>query len=299
MFARFRATSRVSPCSKFFYQARSIMFKFAGIQLAVTADKATNIKNAAEKITEAAQNGAKVISLPECFNCPYGNTYFPQYAESATDGPTSAMLSEMASKNSVYLIGGSFPEKEGDKIYNTSLSFGPDGKLIGKHRKIHLFDIDIPGKIRFIESETLSPGDTLTIIETEFCKIGVGICYDMRFPELALIYQQKGCRFVCYPGAFNMTTGPVHWELLQRGRAVDNQIYVAAVSPARDTTATYIAWGHSSVINPWGEVVAKADENPTIIYADIDLSRQDEIRQQIPVLTQKRTTVYNLSSEKT
>jgi omega-amidase len=267
-------------------------FKFAGIQLAVTADKAQNLKNAQNKIAEAAQNGAQVIALPECFNCPYGNNYFPQYAEETPNGPTSKMLSEAAAQNKVYLIGGSFPEREGDKLFNTSLSFGPDGSLIGKFRKVHLFDIDIPGRIRFIESETLSPGEQLTILRTEFCDIGIGICYDIRFPEVAQIYQQQGCRMICYPGAFNMTTGPLHWELLQRGRAVDNQIYIAGVSPARDQSASYIAWGHSSIVNPLGEILAKADENEGIIYATIDFERQDEIRQQIPYLRQKRNDIY-------
>jgi len=121
----------------------------------------------------------------------------------------------------------------------------------------------------------------------------------MRFAELAQIYQQKGCKFLCYPGAFNMTTGPAHWELLQRARALDNQIWVATVSPARDTNATYHAWGHSSVVNPWGDVVATTEEKADIVYATIDLKRLAEVRAQIPVLSQKRHTVYNSPSEVT
>ncbi|PIK32904.1 putative omega-amidase NIT2 isoform X4, partial [Apostichopus japonicus] len=129
--------------------------------------------------------------------------------------------------------------------------FDPEGKMIAKHRKMHLFDIDIPGKIKFKESEVLHPGSKFTTFETPFCKVGIGICYDMRFAELAQIYKNLGCKLIVYPGAFNMTTGEAHWEAIQRGRAIDNQLYVATVSPARDVDATYIAWGHSTIVSPW------------------------------------------------
>jgi len=205
---------------------------------------------------------------------------------------TCLMLIEEASRGAVYIIGGSIPERSEGKLYNTCIVISPSGDIIGKHRKVHLFDIDIPGKIRFIESETLTPGDSVTIVETEFCKIGIGICYDLRFPELALKMAKEGCKFLVYPGAFNMTTGPAHFELLQRARAIDNQIYVAAISPARDINATYIAWGHSSVCNPWGEVMVTTDEKEDIIYAEINLNRLEEIRKSIPVIKQKRYDVY-------
>jgi len=204
------------------------------------------------------------------------------------------MLQETAKELKVYLIGGSIPEKEGSTLFNTNYSFGPEGQLLGKHRKIHLFDIDVPGGMKFKESETLSGGIKLTIVETAFCKIGVGICYDIRFPELAQIYGSSGCQFLCYPGAFNMTTGPKHWLLLQQARAVDNQLFVAAVSPARDPTASYVAWGHSSVISPWGNPIGQLDEKPGTLLVDIDLQIVKEFRDQIPVLKQKRVDVYQL-----
>ncbi|PKU38394.1 omega-amidase nit2 [Limosa lapponica baueri] len=131
-----------------------------------------------------------------------------------------------------------------------------------------------------------------------YCKVGLGICYDMRFAEMAQVYGQKGCQLLIYPGAFNMTTGPAHWELLQRGRAVDNQVYVATVSPARDEKASYVAWGHSTVVNPWGEVIAKAGAEETVVYTDIDLKKLAEIRQQIPLLSQKRYDLYGIQMKK-
>jgi omega-amidase len=269
-------------------------FKFAGCQLMVGEDKKANIENARKAIEEAASKGANVIALPECFDCPYSNACFPTYAESAPGGDASHMLSEAAKKHKVYIIGGSIPERDGEKVYNTCLIYGPDGNLLGKHRKVHLFDIDVPGKITFKESDTLTRGDSLTVIDTEYCKIGVGICYDMRFPELALLYAKRGAKFLVYPGAFNMTTGPAHWELLQRSRALDNQLYVAAVSPARNPQSSYTAWGHSTVVSPWGEIVATTEHNPDIIYADIDLGKVDEMRTNIPVYQQKRTDIYEV-----
>ncbi|XP_057697374.1 omega-amidase NIT2 isoform X2 [Corythoichthys intestinalis] len=261
-------------------------FRLAVIQLQVGSVKADNLNRARRFIDEAAGQGSKVVLLPECFNSPYGSGFFPAYAE-RIPGESTKLLAQAAKDNKVYLVGGSIPEEEAGKLYNSCVVFGPDGQLLVKHRKIHLFDIDIPGKIRFQESETLSPA---------FCKVGVGICYDMRFAELAQLYSRKGCQLLLYPGAFNMTTGPAHWELLQRGRALDNQVYVATASPARDESASYVAWGHSTVVNPWGEVISKAGAEEAVIYADIDLQYLADVREQIPITAQRRHDVYAVTS---
>lgn len=148
------------------------------------------------------------------------------------------------------------------------------------------------GGIRFKESETLSAGNDFTIIEIDGNKIGIGICYDIRFEEMARIYRNDGCKMLIYPAAFNMTTGPLHWELLQRGRANDNQLYVATVSPARDVNSDYIAWGHSMIVDPWGKILQCAKEEEETIIADIDFSIVDAVRQQIPVYSQRRLDLY-------
>jgi omega-amidase len=179
----------------------STTFRFAGIQLMVEKDKEKNLQNAKSKIEEAVLKGAKMISLPECFNCPYSNDSFGPYSETIMEGPSSKLLMELAKKYHIYLIGGSIPERDQDgKLYNTCLIFDPNGNLLTKHRKIHLFDIDISGKMTFQESKTLSPGNNITFFDTEYCKIGIGICYDLRFPELAQLYSQKGCKMIIYPG---------------------------------------------------------------------------------------------------
>ncbi|CAA0838421.1 Omega-amidase-chloroplastic [Striga hermonthica] len=273
-------------------------FKIGLCQLKVTADKEKNILHARTAIEEAAEKGAKLVVLPEIWNSPYSNDSFPLYAEDIDAGfdasPSTAMLSEVARLLNITIIGGSIPERSGDKLYNACCVFGSDGKLKAKHRKIHLFDIDIPGKITFKESKTLTAGETPTTVDTEVGRIGIGICYDIRFQELAMIYAARGAQLICYPGAFNMTTGPLHWELLQRARAVDNQLYVATCSPARDAGAGYVAWGHSTLIGPFGEVLATTEHDEAIIISEIDYSQIEIRRTNLPLEKQRRGDLYQL-----
>uniref|UniRef100_A0A2K5I2E3 Omega-amidase NIT2 n=1 Tax=Colobus angolensis palliatus TaxID=336983 RepID=A0A2K5I2E3_COLAP len=250
--------------------------------LQISSIKSDNVTRACSFIQEAATQGAKIVSLPECFNSPYGTKYFPEYAEKSTQ-----KISKVAKECSIYLIGGSIPEEDAGKLYNTCA-----------YRKIHLFDIDVPGKITFQESKTLSPGDSFSTFDTPYCRVGLGICYDMQFAELAQIYAQRDCQLLVYPGAFNLTTGPAHWEVLQRSQAVDNQVYVATASPARDDKTSYVAWGHSTMVNPCGEVLAKGGTEEAIVYSDIDLKKLAEIRQQIPIFRQKRSDLYAMEMKK-
>ncbi|KAG8526826.1 uncharacterized protein KY384_008255 [Bacidia gigantensis] len=276
--------------------------KLAIVQLAVGKDKSYNLSHARSKVLEASQAGANLIVLPECFNSPYGCQYFPEYAETLLPSPPSKekapsyhALSSMAKEADAYLVGGSIPEYSPDtkKHYNTSLTFDRSGKLLGTHRKIHLFDIDFPGKFRFQESEVLSAGNKITIIDLpDYGKIGVAICYDIRFPELAIISARKGAFALIAPGAFNLTTGPLHWELQARARAVDNQIYVVMCSPARDMEATYHAWGHSMLVDPFAQVMCEARETEEILYGDLTAEKISETRKSIPMYEQRRFDVY-------
>ncbi|KAH6610838.1 carbon-nitrogen hydrolase [Trichoderma cornu-damae] len=276
--------------------------KISCIQLASGADKDANLKHAAGKVAEAARSGSKLVVLPECFNSPYGCDYFPKYAETLLPSPpTEAQspsfhaLSAMAAENSVYLVGGSIPELDpsASQYYNTSLTFGPDGALLGTHRKVHLFDIDIPGKISFKESDVLSAGNKVTLIDLpEYGTIAVAICYDARFPELATIAARRGAFALVYPGAFNLTTGNLHWRLLAQARAVDNQIYVAFCSPARDMSASYNAWGHSLIVDPMARILVEADEDEAVIQGELVGEDIAEARKNIPLNAQRRFDVY-------
>jgi len=286
-------------------------------QFHVTEDKELNLATCASFLDQAAAQGANLVVLPEIWNSPYAVSAFGDYAEvlpepqatTCPDSPSAELVRLKAVEHKLWIVSGSIPETFNDKLYNTCLVFDPTGTVVAKHRKVHLFDIDVPGGITFLESETLSGGSTVTSFETPWCTIGVGICYDIRFPEYALLLaQQLGCQILVYPGAFNMTTGPAHWELLQRARAVDNQCYVLTASPARTeapladdseskTTSKYphyTAWGHSTATAPWGTVVATTDETASVVVADLDLTKVAEMRRAIPTADQKRTDLYKL-----
>jgi len=278
----------------------------------IGANKQDNLRHARELILQAAQGQGSskkpdIIVLPECFNSPYGHVHFPVYAEKIgfipgevydiVKSPSESvrMLSAAAKEVNTWLIGGSIPERDVDdenKVYNTCTVYNPEGDLVAMHRKVHLFDIDIPGKIKFKESETLTGGTVLNSFDTGFARIGLGICYDIRFPEMAMVAARQGAHVLIYPGAFNMTTGPLHWELLLRSRAVDNQVFVSMCSPARDLTAGYHAWGHSMVVDPMGRVLGEAKEGEEVIYAEIDPKVLEETRAGIPVTVQRRFDVY-------
>lgn len=183
--------------------------KIALIQMATGANKASNLAIAAERIKAAANNGASLVVLPECFNSPYGLSSFRKYAEPATPaGPSYTMLSSAAKESKIYLVGGSIPEEGSDKaldgsskLYNTALVFGPDGSCLATHRKVHLFDIDVPGGVSFKESAVLSAGNQLTSFQTPWGRIGLGICYDIRFPEQTLLAARKeGVSAMLFPG---------------------------------------------------------------------------------------------------
>jgi predicted amidohydrolase len=223
------------------------------------------------------------LLLPEIFTCPYDNSQFPLFAQKDGDS-VYCFLSELARTNHFYVIGGSVPERDEEgKIYNTSYVFDRKGELIGKHRKVHLFDIDVPGGQYFKESDVLSPGKAMTVFDTEYGRMGVCICFDIRFPDLFLQMRRAGVRMVFVPAAFNMTTGPAHWQTLFRSRALDQQIFMAGCSPARDETASYIAYGHSIVTDPWGRILKELDEKEGILDIELDLAETDRIRTQIPL----------------
>jgi predicted amidohydrolase len=260
-------------------------------QIKVTDDKKRNLGKAKKMIKEASLEGARIIVLPEMFNCPYQDNFFKKFAETYPAESTN-LLSSLAKEFSVYIIGGSVPEKDGSKIYNTSYSFDKKGNLIAKHRKIHLFDIDVEGKIKFKESDTLAPGDKVTVFDTEYCKIGVAICYDIRFPELIRKMVLDGAKIIIVPAAFSMTTGPAHWHIIARTRALDNQVYFLCASPARDLKASYIAYGHSLVADPWGKIIAEATEEEQILYCKIDLDYLEKIRAELPLLKHRREEIY-------
>ncbi|XP_040062446.1 omega-amidase NIT2-like [Ixodes scapularis] len=273
-------------------------FCLALLQLLVRHSKAENLNIASKKIREVASMGAQMVCLPEDFSFPFDTRYVLENAE-PIPGETSDMLSRCAEENNVYLVGGTLSEQENGKLYNTCLVYGPDGSMLGKHRKLHLFNIDIPGKITFRESDLFAAGDSFTTFDTSFCKVGVGICYDIRFSPLAQIYAQLGCKLLVYPAAPNMTTGSMFCQLLPRIRGLDNQVYLVLVSPARNETASYVVWGHSMLVNPSGKVVKLAGIGEEIMLAEVDLDNLSSIRNRDPLDRHRRNDLYKVVSAKT
>jgi len=267
------------------------MFKIALIQMKGSFDKKESSEKAEKMIREAAFNGAELVVLPEMWNCPYASQYFREYAETC-HGHTVSFMSGLAEELGINLVGGSIPELDDDLVYNTSFIFNREGKVVAKHRKTHLFDIDVPGRIRFMESETLTPGNGATLADLDLCRIGVGICYDVRFPEFFRKMALEGALLIVLPAAFSVPTGEAHWDITIRTRALDNQVYFAACSPARDLNGPYQAYGGSCVANPWGEFDAHAGLDEEIIYSDIDLDRVMAVREQLPLLKHRKPQFY-------
>nr|WP_294997998.1 carbon-nitrogen hydrolase family protein [uncultured Methanobrevibacter sp.] len=268
--------------------------KLALCQMNVIDDKKANLKKASTMICESASKNVDFIILPEMFNCPYSNDKFIEYGEEEQNSYTLNKISKLSKEYNVHILAGSIPERKDDKLYNTSYLFDRQGKILAKHRKMHLFDIDVKDKITFKESDVLTSGDEFTLAETEFGKIGIGICYDVRFVELARIMVENGALILIYPGAFNMTTGPAHWELLFRSRALDNQVFCIGVAPALNESASYHSYGHSIVTNPWGEVILQSSEKEELIICEIDLDEIKKVREELPVLKNKREDLYEV-----
>lgn len=266
-------------------------FKLAVIQIRTETDKAETMLKAERMIAEAASSGAEIVVLPEMWSCPYSKKYFHAFAD-AENGGSVVEMSRWARENGVILVGGSVPEKDGDELYNTCFVFDEQGRQIARHRKVHLFDVDIEGGIRFKESNSFAPGHEVSVFDTRFGKMGVIVCFDIRFPELSRAAAKRGAEVIFCPAQFNMTTGPRHWELSIRARAMDNEVYFVGASAARYEGFDYECWGHSTVAGPFGMVEASCDEKEQILYCDVDLNEVDSVRRQLPTFLHLREDVY-------
>lgn len=267
--------------------------KIAVCQIRTELEQDMTLAKAEKMVAEAAAKGAEIVALPEMFNCPYSKKYFRPMAALGHEKTVNAM-SRWAKENNIILIGGSIPETEGENIYNTAFVFDQQGNIIAKHRKAHLFDVDLPG-MRFKESETFTPGNEITVFDTSYGKMGVAVCFDVRFAEMFRVMANRGAKIIFLPAQFNMTTGPAHWDLQLRCRAVDNEVFFVAAAAARYEGFDYECWGHSMVIDPYGTVLSAADEKEQIIYADIDLDRVDQVRAQLPTFLHLREDLYDVA----
>ncbi len=262
------------------------------IQMDSQDQKGRNMKKAYNLLAEAVSRGAKLVGLPEYFNFIGEEKDEMEQAETVP-GPTTAQMAEWAKKHGIWLHGGSILEKiEGrDKLFNTTALFDPQGNIIGRYRKIHLFDVDVAGGPAMTESTIREPGEEIVTCPTSIGTIGLSICYDLRFCEIYRILALRGAQFVFVPSMFTDLTGRDHWEPLLRARAIENQLFMLA--PAQiGHKPLYRCWGHSLIIDPWGTVLAQASEGETSLVADLDLEGMKRIREQIPSLRNRRPSAY-------
>jgi len=261
------------------------------VQMQATPRREENLQRAALALAEAARDSQLVV-LPELFSCSYQVADWPAAAESVPDGPTCAFLRDQARQHGIHLAGGSLPELRQGRVYNTATLWSPQGELLARHRKAHLFDVDIPDGITFFESEFFAAGDEVTVVDTPLGKLGLAICFDVRFPELFRVMALRGAEAVLLPAAFNTTTGPAHWDLQLRCRAVENTIYLAGCSTAPHPEVEYPSWGHSAWVDPFGEILQQADRDAALVRGRFDRARLRQVRAALPFLQARRPDVY-------
>jgi predicted amidohydrolase len=270
----------------------------AAVQLNSTDDKQRNLATADRLMREAAGQGAELVVLPEKFNVLGTHDDYVAGAETL-DGPTVGWARELAQELGIDLVAGSIVERrEGrEKLSNTSVHVGPDGEVKAVYRKIHMFDVVVGGQT-YRESESEEPGDELVVSETaDQVPLGLSVCYDLRFPELYRILAIKGARVITVPAAFTKVTGQAHWEILLRARAIENQAFVVAADQIGSHPPDKESYGGSMIVDPWGEVLARAPDDECVVSAELDLSRQDEIREQLPSLANRVPGAYRWPEE--
>jgi len=270
----------------------------AAIQLNSTADKARNLEVAERLVATAAGSGAELVVLPEKWNLLGSSENLIAGAEPIESGPTISAARGWARELGINLVAGSIAERaEGaDRLFNTSCAIDADGEVVSVYRKIHMFDVDVDG-VRYRESDNEQPGDEIVTGRLGELELGLTVCYDLRFPELYRILAVRGARVLTVPSAFTAPTGRAHWEVLLRARAIENQAFVIAPNQVGKAPPQYESYGHSMIVDPWGEVLAEAAEGDCVIDAELDLGRQDEIRASLPSLANRQAHAYRWPTE--
>ena len=267
----------------------------AVIQLNSRDQFAANMAAVEQALDRAAALGAQFVSLPEFWSYLGPYTGFEEAAQTL-DGPAIALLQEKARKHKMIVHGGSIVEKhlmETGRFYNTSVLVNRDGELVAQYRKIHLFDVDLANGEKHYESQRITPGDKVVTAEVDGITFGLAICYDLRFPELFRSLALQNAQILLVPAGFTLHTGRDHWEVLLRARAIENMCYVVASAQIGSYGEDRYCYGRSMVVDPWGLVLAQAQDHPTVIVTDVDLAEIERARTQIPALQHRRPDVYS------
>jgi predicted amidohydrolase len=267
--------------------------RVAAVQLSSTGDKARNLEVAQRLVRAAAAARAELVVLPEMFNVVGDRDTLRQGAESL-EGPTLIWARDLARFLGIWLVAGSITERleNQERHANTSCLIDPEGLVRAVYRKIHLFDCDVPGAV-YHESQSVLPGRETVVAETGVAKLGLAICYDLRFPEVFRMLALRGARLIALPSAFTERTGRDHWEPLVRARAIENQVFLVAANQV-GTSPSGLRWfGRSLIVDPWGLVLAQAPDRETYILGDVDWEAQDAVRRQLPCLQHRRPDIYS------
>lgn len=248
-------------------------------------DRNANVAEVLAGIDRAAKMGARFVSLPETWS-HLGSPKGDLAAAELIPGPLTDVLADKARQHSIYLHAGSILEKvdEHGKLYNTTIVFDPVGEIVARYRKMHLFDVDIAGEKAYRESDTIEPGEEIVTFDLDGVRVGLAICYDVRFPELFRILALRGAEIVMLPAAFTLMTGKDHWETLIRARAIENTVFMVAAAQVGSHPPGRMCYGRSMVVDPWGVVLAQAGDIPTVITATLELDEITRVRGQIPSL---------------
>ena len=271
--------------------------RVAAVQLNSTDAKGRNLEVAERLVREAAADRAELVCLPEKWTV-LGDSEALQAGAESLDGPSLTAARGWAGELGIHLLAGSIPERvEGqDRLSNTSVLIGPQGEDVAVYRKIHMFDVEVEG-VTYRESENEEAGDEIVVAPLGDLQVGLSVCYDLRFPELFRILAVRGARLVTVPSAFTSPTGRAHWEILLRARAIENQVFVLAPNQIGKAPPHYDSYGHSMIVDPWGEVLAEAPDEECFVVADLDLERQEQVREKLPALANRRPAAYRWPQE--
>lgn len=270
-------------------------FVAAVVQLTTTTDQVASLDAAEALVREAAARGAQLVALPE--NVSFMGPEADKLARAEPlDGPSFARLGALSAELGVHLLAGTLPERGPDpaRTYNTSVLFGPDGARVAVYRKIHLFDVALGEGATHVESESVAPGDRLVLAETRLGKLGLSVCYDLRFPDVYRGLVRAGAECLFVPAAFTVPTGRDHWQVLLRARAIESQAYVIAPAQVGHNTERRRTYGRSMIVDPWGTVLAQCPDAPSVALAEVDLERVHDLRRRLPCLEHERPAAYTL-----
>jgi deaminated glutathione amidase len=267
--------------------------RVACVQLTSRADKAANLQRADQLVARASSSGADLVVLPEKWNAIGSVEELHAAAELLEDGESVSAMRSWARRHGITLVGGSITERRPGrpKLSNTCLVFGPDGDLLATYRKIHLFDVEVGGHV-YRESEGEEPGEEPVVAAAEDWRVGLSVCYDVRFPELYRILALEGAELLTVPAHFTLFTGRDHWNVLLRARAIENQCYVAAAAQVGETLPGKLSYGRSLIADPWGVVLAQAPDEETVISAELDRDHVADVRTRLPSLASRRPAAY-------